>query len=38
VAFEAQPAPVPEPASLAMWSLIGAALAALGCYRVRRKR
>lgn len=29
---------VPEPASIALWSLIGLGLAGFGCYRARRKK
>lgn len=31
-------APVPEPASIAIWSLIGLALCGFGCYRFRSKK
>mgnify|MGYP002623760887 CR=1 FL=1 len=33
-----QAAPVPEPASIAIWSLLGLGLAGFGYYRVRRKK
>ena len=36
--FDAQVAPVPEPASIAIWSLIGFGLVGFGYYRARRKK
>ena len=30
--------PVPEPASIAVWSLLGLALAGFGCFRACRKK